>query len=78
MNKIVGRDILISYPSIRERFIIHADARKMNIGRLSSGKQEDHRLLCTQFNPCLINYTTTERKLLSIVETLNEKYLPFY
>ena len=32
MNKIVGRDILLYYPNFSERFTIHTDARKTQLG----------------------------------------------
>ena len=78
MKKIVGSEVLISYPNISERFIIHADTNKIHHGRLISEKWESHCLLLTQVNPRLINYTTTEIKLLSVVETLKYKSVPFY
>ena len=34
MNKIVGRDMLLSYPNFSEEFIVHTDARKTQIGGL--------------------------------------------
>ena len=38
MRKIIGRDVPISYPNFNEIFIIHADARKINIVVLINGK----------------------------------------
>ena len=32
MNKIVGRDVLISYPNFSGQFIIHMDAKKRGLG----------------------------------------------
>ena len=78
MKKLVGRDVLIYYPNSIERFIIHTDARKMQLGRVSSDKWESYCLLLTQVTPLLINDTTTEIKLSGIVETLNDKSVPFY
>ena len=39
-KKIVGQDLLISYPDFSEIFIIHTEARKMQPGRVISGKWE--------------------------------------
>ena len=36
MKKIVGRDILLSYPKFSEKFIIHSDALKMKLGGIMS------------------------------------------
>ena len=70
MNKIRRGDVLLSYLNFSEYFIIHTDAIKMQTGILSSRRWEFHCILLTQDNHCLINYTTTLIKMLSIVETL--------
>ena len=36
MNKIVGHNILLSYPNVREGFIIHTNASNNQIGGLMS------------------------------------------
>ena len=36
MKKIVGRDVLLHYPKFSEGFIIHVDARKMQLGGVIS------------------------------------------
>ena len=78
MKKIVGRDVLLHYPKFSEGFIIHVDARKMHTRREISSKWEFRCLLLTQVNPCLINYTTTVRKLFIIVENLRKNSVPIY
>ena len=51
-NKIVGRGVLIYYPKFSERFIIHADAGKIQLRQVIRGKREFRCLLITQGNPC--------------------------
>ena len=70
MKKILGRDVLIYYPNFSEKFRIHADTNKMQLGgvMIQNGKPiafYSHKLTLSK-----INYMTTKRELLSIVETL--------
>ena len=69
MKKIVGRDFLISQSKFIEQFMIHTDDSKSKFGGVigQNGKLVDfysHELTTSQ-----INYTMTERELLSIMET---------
>ena len=68
IQKIVGQDFLLSYPNFGEEFKIHTDVRKTQIGRVISCKWEFRCLLLALFNPHLINYINTGRKM--FVETL--------
>ena len=70
MEKIVGCDILISYPNFSGIFTINVDASKMQPGRVISSKWKFHCIFLTQVNPHLINYSAKVRKLLSIAEML--------
>ena len=70
MNKIVGRDILLSYPNSREYFIIITYASKDKIGGVIGQNGKPISFFSRKLTPAEINYTTTERELLSIVETL--------
>ena len=70
MNKIVGRDILFSYPNSREYFIIITYASKDKIGGVIGQNGKPISFFPRKLTPAEINYTTTERELLSIVETL--------
>ena len=70
MKKIVGRDILLYYPNFSERFIIHTDAIKTQLGEVISQNGKPIVFCSRKLTPSQINYTTTERELLSKVETL--------
>ena len=67
---IVGRDVLLSYPNFSEGFIIHTDTRKTQLGGLISQNGKPIAFYSHKLTPAQINFTTTERELLSIVETL--------
>ena len=78
MKKIVGRNILPSYPNFSKMFIIHTDDRKMQPRRLIIRKWEFHYHLLTQINPRLINYTKTLIFFFNIVEALKDSSVPLY
>ena len=70
MKKIVGRDVLLSYPKFIEIFIIHTGARKTQLQGVMSQNGRPIAFYSRKLTPPQINYTTTERELLSITETL--------
>ena len=72
MNEIVGRGFLLSYSNFSERFIIYADSGKAHLGGLISQNWKPVVFYSHKLTPAQINYTITERELLSIVETSTE------
>ena len=72
MKKIVGRDVLLAYPDFTKEFVIHTDASKAQLGGVISQEGKPIAFYSRKLTPAQINYTTTERELLSIVETLKE------
>ena len=72
MKKIVGRDVLLYYPHFSENFIIHTDARKTQLGGLMIQNGKPTAFYSSKLTPAQINYTNTERELLSIVKILKE------
>ena len=78
VRKIIGRDVPPSYINFSGIIIIQKYASKMKLRRLISGKGSYIAFLLAQVKPRLINYTTTVRILLSIMETLNNNYVPLY
>ena len=72
IKKIVSRETLLSYPNFNEPFDIHTDASKLQLGAVISQKGKPIAFYSRKLNPAQVNYTTTERELLSIVETLKE------
>jgi RNase H-like domain found in reverse transcriptase len=72
MKTIVAREILLAYPNFLLPFKIHTDASHLQLGVVILQQEKPIAFYSRKFNPPQIRYTTTERELLSIVETLNE------
>ena len=70
MKKIVGLDVLPSYPNFSEKFIIHTNASKTQLGGVIIQNSKPIASYSKTYTPVQIKYTTTERKLLSILEPL--------
>ena len=72
IKRIVSRETLLAYPNFNEPFEIHTDASKQQLGAVISQKKQPIAFYSRKLNSAQVNYTTTERELLSIVETLKE------
>ena len=72
MKKIVAREVLLSYPDFNDVFEIHTDASATQLGAVISQKSKPIAFYSRKLNPAQTRYTTTERELLAIVETLKE------
>ena len=72
MKKIVAREVLLSYPNFNDVFEIHTDASATQLGAVISQKGKPIAFYSRKLNPAQTRYTTTERELLAIVETLKE------
>ena len=72
IKQLVSRETLLSYPDFNKPFEIHTDASKVQLGAVISQNNKPIAFYSRKLNPAQINYTTTERELLSIVETLKE------
>ena len=72
IKTIVGREVLLSYPDFSQPFHIHMDASKMQLGSVISQDKKPIAFYSRKLQPAQTRYTTTERELLSIVETLKE------
>ena len=64
-----------AYPDFNAPFEIHTDALKLQIGAVISQKGKPIAFYSQKMNSAQQNYTTTEKELLSIVETLKEFFL---
>ena len=72
MKKIVGGDVLLFYPNFSEKFIIHTGSSNTQLGGIMSQNGKTIAFYPRKLTPAQINYTTTEKKLLSLVKTLKE------
>jgi hypothetical protein len=72
MKRIISRETLLAYPAFTKPFIIHTDASHSQLGAVISQDNKPIAFYSRKLNPAQTRYTTTERELLSIVETLKE------
>ena len=72
IKKIISREMLLAYPDFNDVFDIHTDASHTQLGAVISQKGRPIAFYSRKLNPAQTRYTTTERELLAIVETLKE------
>ena len=72
IKQIVGRETLLSYPDFSKPFEIHTDASHTQLGAVIAQEGKPIAFYSRKLNPAQTRYTTTERELLAIVETLKE------
>ena len=63
---------MLAYPDFSKPFIIHTDAGHCQLGAVISQDGKPVAFCGQKLNPAQTRYTTTERELLSIVETVKE------
>ena len=68
----IGREVLFGYPDFNAPFEIYTDASKFQLGAVISQKGKPIDFYSRKMNSAQHNYTTTEKELLSVVETLKE------
>ena len=59
MKKIVGRDVLLCYPNISVKFIIHTDSSKTQLGGVISQNGKLIAFYSRTLTPAQINYKST-------------------
>jgi transposase InsO family protein len=69
---LIAKETLLTYPDFNKQFEIHTDASKLQLGACISQSGKPIAFYSRKLNPAQTRYTTTERELLSIVETLKE------
>jgi hypothetical protein len=72
MKKIMSREVLLSYPDFNKPFVIHTDASGIQLGSVISQDKRPIAFYSRKLNSAQTRYTTQERELLAIVETLKE------
>ena len=71
LKKLVPRKTLFSYSNFNKSFVIHTNASKLQLGAVISQDNKHIAFYSRKLNWAEVNYTTTGRELLSMVETLN-------
>ena len=72
IKKMVCQQTLLTYPDWNKPFDIHTDASDYQLGAVISQEGKPIAFFSRKLNSAQKNYTTTEKELLSIVETLKE------
>ena len=72
MKKAIARETILAYPDFNKPFDIHTDASKVQLGAVISQENRPIAFYSRKLSDTQTRYTTTERELLSIVETLKE------
>jgi len=70
IKQMISKETLLTFPKFNEPFHVHADASKYQLGAVISQNNKPIGFYSRKLNSAQINYTTGERELLSIVETL--------
>eukprot|EP00957_Ditylum_brightwellii_P178439 13591741-Ditylum_brightwellii.AAC.1 len=71
-KKIVSQEMLPAYPDFNIPFKVHMDASDTQLGAVIHQQDMPIDFYSCKLNNIQKNYTTTERELLAIVETLKE------
>ena len=68
----MARETLLAFLDFNKEFEIHTDASKLQLGSIISQQGKPIEFYSRKLNPAQTRYTTTEKELLSIVETFKE------
>ena len=71
-KRVIAREAMLAYPDFSKPFTIHTDASHYQLGGVISQDGKPIAFYSRKLNDAQTRYTTTERELLSIVETLKE------
>ena len=71
-KQVIAREEMLAYPDFSKTFTIHTDASHYQLGGVISQDGKPTAFCSRKLNDAQTRYTTTERELLSIVETLKE------
>jgi RNase H-like domain found in reverse transcriptase len=70
IKQAITDDVMLSFPDFNNPFEIHTDASDVQLGSVIMQDRKPVAFYSRKLNPAQWNYTTGEREMLSIVETL--------
>ena len=72
IKKVIGTEVLLSYPDFNKPFQIYTDASDHQLGAVIMQDKKPIAFYSRKLNTAQRRYTTTERELLSTMETCKE------
>jgi RNase H-like domain found in reverse transcriptase len=72
MKALIAKETFLTFPDFSQEFEIQTDASKLQLGACISQNGKPVAFYSRKLQPAQTRYTTTERELLSTVETLKE------
>ena len=72
IKRIMQKEVLLAYPDFSKPFEIHTDASHTQLGAVIAQEGQPIVFYSRKLSSAQTRYTTTERELLAIVETLKE------
>jgi hypothetical protein len=69
---LISREVMLAFPDFSQPFEIHTDASALQLGAVVAQNNKQIAFFSQKLNSAQTRYTTTERELLAIVETLKE------
>jgi RNase H-like domain found in reverse transcriptase/Reverse transcriptase (RNA-dependent DNA polymerase) len=72
IKRVIAREVLLAYPDFSKKFKIFTDASDKQLGAVITQEGRPIAYYSRKLNSSQLNYTTTEKELLAIVETLKE------
>ena len=72
IKKIISRKTLLAYPNLDKKLEIYTDASHTQLGGVITQRGKPIAFYSRKLNDAQTRYTTTERELLAIVETLKD------
>jgi RNase H-like domain found in reverse transcriptase len=76
MKRVISKETLLAYLDFDKPFVIHTDDSHTQLGAVISQDNKPIAFYSRKLKPEQTQYMTTERELLSIVETILYRYTP--
>ena len=72
MKQVMSRAVTLAYPDFNAPFEVYTDASDKQLGGVITQKVRSLAFYSRKLRGAQLNYTVTEKELLSVVETLKE------
>ena len=70
MKALISKETILTYPDFSKKFTIHTDASDVQMGAVIMQEGKPLAFYSQKLSKAQLDYTMTEKELLSIVETL--------